>query len=630
LAAAKPLHLFGTNLNLVRCAQFSADGRLLALGGSDGSAVVWELASTQQTQLSSLHSGPINHLEFSPDAKRLVIASGDSWARVWDFTTKRCISQMAHQGPVAYASFTPDGKQVVTATVNCPQALLDDKEWSGWLADPRAGLYAVSNAVQLWDAETGKLSAPPLHIPPAASLVSFSPDRSRVVNSCSLVKEGEDAAYLERGRTEVYIREVKSGRKLSPALYLGSPDCVYAGFSPDGAKLVTTSIERTAQVWDGYTGKPAGPVLQHGHEVRHASFSPDRSLIATASRDGTVRIWETGTGDLVGPPLNHRFTDRNPPFEAPVRVFFAPDGQYLVSCASDRKTYVWELTRELHSLADDLLMAELLANARIDETGTLAPLGVNLRADLESQWRRLLIRYPTTLGVSPEQLLVGNSARKQRRAREAQEYYHRAHVKERAGKFSDAIKDLSQAIALNPDYDWALKKRGQVFLLLDEYGKAAADFQTAIERFPDFPYGYSELAWLYVVGPKAFRNPEKALPLALRGVELSKDWCDQLNTLGVVYYRLGEVDKAIETLKKSASGCRPGTTAYDYFFLAMAYSRLGQTAQAEEFYAKAVESWKNHPESFNPLNQRELQEVSAEAEEEIQKLKRKQQRDGGP
>src|SRR5262249_32529653 len=37
LATAKPLRPFGTEWNQVRCAQFSADGRRLALGSSEGS-----------------------------------------------------------------------------------------------------------------------------------------------------------------------------------------------------------------------------------------------------------------------------------------------------------------------------------------------------------------------------------------------------------------------------------------------------------------------------------------------------------------------------------------------------------------------------------------------------------------
>jgi len=632
LAAAKPLTALWGNLNLIRSAHFSRDGRWLALGNSDGSAIVCDVTTGRPAKSAFLqHRGPVNHLEFSPDMKWLLSASGDASACVWDMATGNRISQMAHQGPVAYASFTPDGKQVVTATINRPQRVLDDHEWSGALADPRTGMYAASNVLQLWHAETGKPAERPLHIPPAASLASFSLDRGRVVNSCSAVNDSQDKVYLEKGRAEVCIWDIRSGRKLSPPLYPASPDCLYASFSPDGAKLVTTSLERTAQVWDGHTGKPAGPVLQHGHEVHHASFSHDGCLIATACRDRTVRIWETDTGDPVGPPLKHGFRGANPPFEAPVRVFFSPDGQRLVSCTSDRNAHLWDLSNEEHSLKDDLLMTELLANASIDETGTLTLLGSNFRAGLETEWRRLLITYPTILGVSPEQRLTWKLAWKnERRAEDAKEYFERAHVSERSGRFIDAIRELSQAIALDPYYVWAYKKRGQVFLLLKEYEKAAADFQKAIEMCPESPHGYNELAWLYVNGPSAFRNPAKALPLSLKAVELSTTCCDELNTLGSIYYRLGQWEKAAETLEKSANAGRIGVTAYDFFFLAMTYSCLGQTARAEESYAKGIDSWNNHPAWFSPLCDQEIQELRAETEAVLQKQRSNQQRDGRP
>ncbi|HXJ55280.1 MAG TPA: protein kinase [Verrucomicrobiae bacterium] len=612
--AAKSFNRFGTNLSLVRCGQFSADGRRLAVGGSDGSAVVWDMAGGKPALPPLRHGGPVNRVEFSSDAKRLVTASGDGWARVWDLASGQCISQMAHQGPVAYASFTPDGNQVVTATVNRRQALLADGESGGrgFLADPRPGMYGPSNVVQLWNARSGQPAALPIHIPAATSLILFSPDLSRAVNSYCAVNEKQEAAYANTPRADAYlwdvraqvgIWEVKSGRKLSPDLFPGTIDCLYAAFSPDGSRLVTTSVERMARVWDGRTGKSGGPILAHRHEVYSASFSPDSRLVATASRDGTVRLWETDTGEPVGPPLRHGSDGAG----VPVRVFFTP-GQRLVSCTSDGKTHVWQLTSEAHPINDDLLvMAELLANATIDETGNLALLEWQPKTPLEQQWRKFLTNYPSIMAALPGQASAWNLHR-------AKQYYFEARVKARDGKFIEAINDLSEAIALDPDYDWAYNKRAQIFLLLGEYEKAAADFHMEIERFPDFPHGYSGLAALYVIGPMAFRNPEKALPLALKGAELSKYASDELNNVGVAYYRLGQFDNAIEILEKCVSIGRPGPSAYDYFFLAMSYSRLGQAARAEECHAKATESWKNHPESLDPLNQRELQEISAEAQ----------------
>ena len=45
-------------------------------------------------------------------------------------------------------------------------------------------------------------------------------------------------------------------------------DCVWsAAFSPDGKRIVTASVDKTARIWDAATGKPIGEPLK-GHDGR--------------------------------------------------------------------------------------------------------------------------------------------------------------------------------------------------------------------------------------------------------------------------------------------------------------------------------------------------------------------------
>ena len=58
-------------------------------------------------------------------------------------------------------------------------------------------------------------------------------------------------------------------------------------FSPDGTRIATASLDRTARLWDAVTGKPLGPPMRHDDSVFCVAFSPGGTRIATASLDHT-------------------------------------------------------------------------------------------------------------------------------------------------------------------------------------------------------------------------------------------------------------------------------------------------------------------------------------------------------
>jgi TIR domain-containing protein/WD40 domain-containing protein len=75
---------------------------------------------------SMRHDNRVNSAQFSPDGQRVVTASRDNTARVWDGASGKPIAErMKHEREVNSARFSPDGQRVVTASRDMTARLWD-------------------------------------------------------------------------------------------------------------------------------------------------------------------------------------------------------------------------------------------------------------------------------------------------------------------------------------------------------------------------------------------------------------------------------------------------------------------------------------------------------------------------
>src|SRR5208282_965113 len=144
--------------DVVLTAQFSADGQRVVTASEDKTARVWDAASGKAIGEPMRHEDAVRSAQFSPDGQRVVTASEDKTARVWDAATGKAIGEpMRHDGWVYSAQFSADGQQVVTAS--------EDK------------------TAQVWDAATGKAIGEPMRREDAANSAQFSADGQQMVTA---------------------------------------------------------------------------------------------------------------------------------------------------------------------------------------------------------------------------------------------------------------------------------------------------------------------------------------------------------------------------------------------------------------------------------------------------------------
>ena len=278
----------------VGSAQLSPDGQRVVTASYDRTARVWDANTGAPLTAPMRHEDIVLYAQLSPEGQRVVTASQDKTARVWDANTgEPLIEPMRHEATVASAQFSPDGQRVVTAS--------QDK------------------TARVWDANTGEpLTEPMRHEGPVSS-AQFSPDGQRVVTAS------------QDGTARVW--NVNTGAPLTEPIRHEGP-VSSAQFSPEGQRVVTASGDKTARVWDANTGEPLTEPIRHEDYVISAQFSPDGQRVLTASRDKTARVWDVNTGAPLTEPMRHEGWVNS--------AQFSPDGQRVVTASGDKTARVWD------------------------------------------------------------------------------------------------------------------------------------------------------------------------------------------------------------------------------------------------------------------------------------------------
>jgi len=113
LDTANEVKQFKSSGNWADCLAISKDGKFLAVGGKNIS--VYEIDSGKMRPECTGHQSGVTNVAFSDDGKRLISASYDGTARLWDRDTGKELYRFRnHREFLWSAEFSPDGKWILT------------------------------------------------------------------------------------------------------------------------------------------------------------------------------------------------------------------------------------------------------------------------------------------------------------------------------------------------------------------------------------------------------------------------------------------------------------------------------------------------------------------------------------
>lgn len=278
----EPIAVLKDHKSAIYGASFSPDGTRIVTASGDSTARIWDTATHQVLLILSGHQNHLTAAEFSPDGMRVVTSSTDRTARVWDATTGRLILALPpHQAELANVQFSSNGQFIVTADKTGAQIM-----WDTTVNAPLAKFFGLNARVE--DAQ-------------------FSADGTRIVTAF----ENDHAARVwdvATGRAMVTLadheEEIRSAgsvpsRRFAVVLQGFDDQLCRARFSPDGTRVVTVSMDKTARIWDVATGKTTVTLSGHEDRVLDAQFRADGTRIVTRALDHTARVWDAATGNLV-------------------------------------------------------------------------------------------------------------------------------------------------------------------------------------------------------------------------------------------------------------------------------------------------------------------------------------------
>ena len=252
------VNLFGHHFDIVSAVAWSPDTTRILTASRNGTARIWDTTTGENTlTLTLARRDRITSASWSPEGHHILTGSPSTRVRIWDTTTGENTLTLTDKDRITSASWSPNATHILTAS--------------------------LQGRVRIWDTTTGENTLT-LTDEDWITSASWSPNATHILTAS---RHGTVHIWdATTGENTLTLRQVK---------WIAS-----ASWSPDGQHILTTSLNGRVQTWDAITGKKTLTLTQASRErVASASWSPDGQHILTTSLNASIRIWDAETGEPV-------------------------------------------------------------------------------------------------------------------------------------------------------------------------------------------------------------------------------------------------------------------------------------------------------------------------------------------
>jgi len=275
---------------------FSADGRRAVIASADRSVQYYEVEGRRVLKRLVGHTASVWCVALSKNGAYALSGSMDGTVRLWKVEDAQQLLKLeGHSSLVTAVAFTPDGKKAVSG--------------------------GFDGAVVLWDLTTGK------------EIRRLEKDM-KYVNALAVSPDGKRALI----GVDKWLRlwDLDTGDEVRR--FEGHFSAVNAVcFSADGKKALSGSDDRSVRLWDVESGKQEQLFTGHDNAVRAVAFNEKGNWALSGGSDTTVRLWQTATGKELGKFGKHT--------EPVVQVAFLDNGKQTLSGSRDNAQLLWSIEK---------------------------------------------------------------------------------------------------------------------------------------------------------------------------------------------------------------------------------------------------------------------------------------------